>query len=267
MFKQVSKTALGAVIAFALSAAAADAALKSEKVVYKALGKEMTGYMVYDDALTGKRPGVIVVHEWWGHDGYARQRAEMLAAEGYTAFALDMYGTGKLAAHPKDAGAFAGEVYKTQGAMQGRFRAAYDLLSEHETVDASKLGAIGYCFGGNVVIDMAAAGMDLKGVVGFHASMNSVETPDRGRVKARVRVFNGAADPFIKPENRDAVAAKMAKAGADYEYVDYPGVLHGFTSPAATAKGEKFKIPLKYDMHADHDSWGRMLVFFEETFK
>ncbi|MEK9722213.1 MAG: dienelactone hydrolase family protein [Rhodospirillaceae bacterium] len=267
MFGHYANAALGAALLVGLGAAGAEAAIKTEKVVYNGGGKELTGYMAYDDAVQGKRPGVLVVHEWWGHDAYARRRAEMLAAEGYVAFALDMYGTGKHAMHPKDAGAFAGEVYKTQGAMQARFRAAYDLLGENAMVDAGKIAAIGYCFGGNVVIDMAAAGMNLKGVVGFHASMNSVETPRPGGVKAKVRVYNGADDPFIKPANRDAVAAKMAKASVDYEYVAYPGVVHGYTSMEATKNGEKFKLPLKYDFNADQDSWGRMLVFFGDVLK
>ncbi len=258
--------ALGLIVIAGFSVGSAEATLKAETVAYKVGDREFTGYLVYDDAFSGKRAGVIVVHEWWGHDEYARKRADMLAAEGYTAFALDMYGTGKLADHPEDAGAFAKEVIATKDAMHSRFKAAYDLLAEHETVDASKIAAIGYCFGGNVVLDMARAGMDLDGVVGFHASLTQTVEAKPGQVKAKVRVFNGADDPFIKPEDLKALKDGMEAAGADFEYVAYPEVVHSFTSPGATARGEKFNLPLKYDAAADEDSWEKTLAFFEEIF-
>jgi dienelactone hydrolase len=245
--------------------AAAEAGLKSETVTYQAGDQELTGYLVYDDAHTGKRPGVIVVHEWWGHDTYARTRADMLAAEGYTAFALDMYGSGRLADHPKDAGAMATEVVATKGLMQKRFLAALELLKKHPTVDASKVAAIGYCFGGNVILDMARAGIDLKAVAAFHASLTETIPAEPGKVKAVVRVFNGADDPFIKPEKLDALKKGMEIAGADFEYVAYPGVVHSFTSPSATERGERLKLPLKYDAEADADSWQRTMTLFEEV--
>lgn len=267
MFQGIAKVALGAIVVIGLNCGGVDAAIKSEKVTYKVGERELTGHLVYDDARTGKRPGVIVVHEWWGHDAYARSRADMLAAEGYTAFALDMYGTGRLADHPKDAGAFAGEVVKNKGVMHARFRAAYDLLKQHKTVDASKTAAIGYCFGGNVVLDMARAGVDLDGVVGFHASMTQTIEAKPGGVKAKVRVFNGADDPFVKPEKLKVFKEGMKAAGADFKYVAYPGVVHSFTSPGATERGKKFKLPLKYDAKADQDSWGQTLDFFQQIFK
>jgi len=266
MFKGFIKWALGALMVIGFGTGA-DAAIKSEKVKYKVGEREFTGHLVYDDARAGKRPGVIVVHEWWGHDAYARRRADMLAAEGYTALALDMYGTGRLADHPKDAKSFAVEVIKTKGAMHARFRAAYDLLRGHKTVDAARTAAIGYCFGGNVVLDMARAGVDLKGVVGYHASLTQTITAKPGALKAAVRVFNGADDPFIKPAKLSKLKAEMKSLGADFRYVAYPGVVHSFTSPGATARGEKLKLPLKYDLKADHDSWGQTLVFFQQIFK
>jgi len=267
MFKGLATAALGAALIVGSGAGGAYAAIKSEKVTYKVGDRELTGYLAYDDARSGKRPGIIVVHEWWGHDAYARRRAEMLAAEGYTALALDMYGTGRLAAHPKDAKTFAVEVIKTKGAMHARFRAAYDLLKGHKTVDASKTAAIGYCFGGNVILDMARAGVELDGVVGFHASLTQTIKAKPGAIKAKIRIFNGADDPFIKPAKLSALKSEMKALGADFEYTAYPGVVHSFTSPAATARGQKLKLPLRYDVRADHDSWGQTLVFFQRIFK
>ena len=267
MFSWITRAVLGTIVVLGLSIGNADAALKSEKVTYKVGDRELAGHLVYDDAITGPRPGVIVVHEWWGHDAYARRRADMLAAEGYTAFALDMYGTGKLADHPKDAGAFAKEVYKTKGAMHARFNAAYKLLKQHKMVDASKTAAIGYCFGANVILDMARAGVDLKGVAAFHASLTQSIEAKPGGVKAKVRVFNGADDPFIKPGKLKVLKEGMKAAGADFKYVAYPGVVHSFTSPMATERGRKLKLPLKYDAKADGDSWLQTMYFFREIFK
>ena len=267
MLGWITRAALGAMVVFGLSIGDADAGLKSETVTYKVGDRELTGYLVYDDARVGKRPGVLVVHEWWGHDAYARRRADMLARQGYTAFALDMYGTGRLADHPKDAGAFAKEVIKTKGVMHARFKAAYDKLKRHKTVDASRTAALGYCFGGNVVLDMARAGVDLKGVVAYHASLTQTIEAKPGGVKAKVRVFNGADDPFIKPEKLKVLKEGMKAAGADFEYISYPGVTHSFTNPKATEKGEKLKLPLKYDAKADEDSWRQTLSFLSEILK
>lgn len=263
----ITGAALSAIVVFVLSVGGANAALKSETVTYKVGDREFTGYLVYDDAIAGPRPGVVVVHEWWGHDAYARRRADMLAGQGYTAFALDMYGTGRLADHPKDAGAFAKEVIQTKDAMHARFKAAYDILKQHKTVDASKTAALGYCFGGNVVLDMARAGVDLKGVVAYHASLTQTIEAKPGGVKAKVRVFNGADDPFIKPEKLEVFKEGMKAAGADFEYVAYPGVTHSFTSPAATERGKQLSLPLKYDAKADEDSWSRTQSFLSEILK
>ncbi len=245
----------------------AHAGLKSEAVTYSVNGKEMTGYLVYDDSISGPRPGVVVVHEWWGHDEYARERAEKLAAEGYTAFALDMYGSGRLADHPKDAGAMMKEVIGHADVMKARFLAAKDVLKAHATVDGEKMGAVGYCFGGNVILDMARAGVELDAVAAFHASLTeTVPAAAPGSVKGKVRVFNGADDPFIKPENLTKLKDGMKAADADFEYIAYPGVVHSFTSKRATAKGEELNLPLKYDAAADADSWEQTLALFREAF-
>ncbi len=259
--------AIGAALIGVAAAGSAQAAVKGEVVKYSVDGQEFTSYIAHDDAISGKRPGVVVVHEWWGHDAYARKRAELLAARGYTAIALDMYGTGKQADHPKTAGAFMKEAIANADRMRSRFQAAYIELLQHATVDPDKTAAIGYCFGGKVVLDMARLGVDLDGVVSFHGNLTPIEKAKAGVTKAKVRVFNGADDKFVKPESISALRAEMARAGVDYKIVNYPGVVHSFTSPAATARGKKFKLPLAYNAKADGDSWRQTMNFFDEIFR
>jgi dienelactone hydrolase len=248
-----------------LFAFSAQAAIKTKEVVYKVGDAEFTGYLAYDDAVSGKRPGVLVVHEWWGHNAYARKRAEMLAELGYTALALDMYGTGKLAEHPKDAKALA-SVVREFSVAQARFNKAHELLKNEPTVDASKTAAIGYCMGGSIVLNMARSGADLDGVVSFHGSLGNRVPAEPGNVKAKIRVYNGAADPFVKPEHLAAFEAELKAAGADYEIKNYDGVKHSFTNPDADVYGPKFKLPLAYDKAADEDSWAGTQAFFKEIF-
>jgi dienelactone hydrolase len=181
-------------------ATTAAAAVQGEEVIYRGGDAELRGYLASDDSIQGKRPGILVVHEWWGHDEHARQRARMLAELGYTALAVDMYGEGKQASHPEDAGKFAGELRKNLPLAKERFTAALNLLREHPTVDSSRIAAIGYCFGGGVVLEMARAGIDLDGVVSFHGSLNTDNPARPGTVQARVLVLNGADDPFVAAE-------------------------------------------------------------------
>ena len=253
-------------LVFALSAVSAQAAIKTEVVKYKVGEAEFTGYIAYDDAITGKRPGVIVVHEWWGHNDYARSRAEKLAALGYTGFAVDMYGTGKLAAHPKDATAFMNSIMGDFNVAKARFEKAHALLKSHASVDGSKVAAIGYCMGGAIVLNMAKSGSDLKGVASFHGSLGPAVKAEPGKVTTKIRVYNGAADPFVSADSVKAFEAEMKAAGADYTFKNYPGVKHSFTNPGANKFGEKFKLPLVYDKAADEDSWAGMTAFFKEIF-
>ena len=245
----------------------AAAALKTSEVVYKVGDQSFTGYLAYDDAIKGKRPGVLVVHEWWGHNAYARTRAEMLAELGYTAFALDMYGSGKLADHPDDAKSFMQAVVSNMPEAEKRFDKAKSILQAQPTVDAGHIAAIGYCFGGGIVLHMARVGDDLDGVVSFHGSLGTEKPAEKGRVTARVRVFTGAADPFAPPELVTAFEQEMQQAGVDYRVQSYPGVKHSFTNPQADEFAKRFDMPLAYDKHADEDSWQRTQVFFEELFK
>jgi dienelactone hydrolase len=243
----------------------AHAAIKEEPVTYKDGETTMKGFIVYDDAAKGKRPGIVMVHEWWGITKHVHNEARKFAQQGYTAFIADMYGDAKTADNPKDAGALSGGVMKNPKAMESRFNAARDNLAKHASVDASKIGAVGYCFGGAVVINMARAGADLAGVAGFHASLG-LNTPPPSTVKAKVLVLNGADDPFVKPEQYATLKKEMEAAKADYRVVEYPGAVHAFTNPEATALGKKFNLPLRYDPKADKESKAEAAKFFAGVF-
>jgi dienelactone hydrolase len=257
---------IGASLALALGTV--QAAVREEPVTYKDGDTTMKGVVVYDDAVTAKRPGVIVVHEWWGITDHVRSEARKLAGQGYTAFVADMYGDGRTADNPKDAGALAGAVRKNPAVMQSRFDAAKDTLGRHATVDAGKVGAVGFCFGGSVVLDMARTGTDLAGVAAFHAGLGAAGPQAApGKMKARVLVMNGTDDPFIKPDTVVAFKKEMDSAKADYRYIDYPGALHAFTNPEATEKGKQFNLPLAYDAEADKQSKAEAAKFFAEVFR
>lgn len=246
--------------------ASVHASVKTEEVTYSAGGVNMKGYLAYDDAVKGKRPGVLVVHEWWGHNEYARKRARMLAELGYTALAVDMYGDGKQANHPNDAGKFANEVFQNIEGAKARFTAAMELLKQHKSVDATRIAAIGYCFGGGVVLHMARFGYDLKGVASFHGSLGTQTPAEKGKVKAAVLVCNGAADPFVSAEQVEGLKKEMQNAGVDFQYVAYEGAVHSFTNPDADENGKKFELPLAYNKAADEKSWADLQEFFKKIF-
>ncbi len=240
--------------------------VESEIINYSVDGQAFTGYIAWDDDIVGERPGIIVVHEWWGHNDYARRRADLLAANGYTAFALDMYGTGKLADHPNDAKAFMMESIETSERLLGRFEAALTILRTHWSVDPQQTAAIGYCFGGAVVLNMARAGIGLDGVVSYHGNLTPMVEPGETPLETKIQAYTGADDPFVPVDSVEAFKAEMDKLGADYEVVSYPGVLHSFTNPGADAVGAKFDLPLAYDAKADGDSWLGTLRFFDRMF-
>ena len=239
--------------------------VKGVEVEYATDSTQMKGYIAFDENMSEARPGILIVHEWWGHNDYVRERADMLAELGYTALAVDMYGDGKQAAHPDDAGKFAMSVMTNLPEAKERFNAALGLLKAHESVDANKIAAIGYCFGGSVALTMANSGYDLDAVAAFHSGVQLPVMPT-AELKARVLVCNGADDPFIAPESVDAFKTAMDSVGATYEYIAYPGVKHSFTSKGADANGEKFNLPLEYDAEADEKSWASLLSLFDEVF-
>lgn len=252
------------VLALCLAAFAAQAAVQGKEVSYQADGVTLKGYVSYDDAFKGRRPAVLVVHEWWGHNAYVRHRADMLAKLGYTALAVDMYGDGKLANHPDDAGKFATEVSQNMPMAKARFEAGMKLLKKHKTVDAKNMAAIGYCFGGGVVLNMARQGEDLKGVASFHGALDAVAPAHA--IRARIISFTGEEDVMITADKVAAFKAEMDAAKADYRVVTYPGVKHSFTNPDADELGKKFNLPLAYNAEADKDSWQQTTVFLREVF-
>jgi dienelactone hydrolase len=241
------------------------AGVTGKPVEYTVGDVTLRGYLALDESVTGTRPGVLVVHEWWGHNAYARKRAEMLAELGYVALAVDMYGDGKQASHPEDAGKFAMAVMKDMPAMQARFNAAMEFLRRNDAVDPKRIAAIGYCFGGGVVLAMARSGADLRGVVSFHGSLATTTPAEKGAVKARVLVCNGAADSFIPAEDIKAFKKEMTAAGASYRFISYPDAKHSFTNPEATGLGEEFMLPLAYNEKADKKSWADMRQFLQKA--
>lgn len=241
------------------------AGLVEKEVEYISDGTTMKGFLVYDENIKVKRPGVLVVHEWWGLNNYARKRARMLAELGYTALAIDMYGNGKTADHPDDAGKFASEIMSNIQTAQARFMAAYNFLKDHETTDPNNMAAVGYCFGGGVVLHMARVGTDLKAAASFHGGLQPMTTTERGKVKAFILVCNGADDPFITQEQIDAFKTEMDSAGVSYEFKNYPGSKHAFTNPEATENGKKFNLPIAYNEKADKESWEEMKAVFKKV--
>jgi dienelactone hydrolase len=207
-----------------------------------------------------------VVHEWWGHNEYARKRARMLAELGYTALAVDMFGNGKQADHPDDALKFATEVMQNLDAGEARFNAALGLLKNHPKTDAEQIAAIGYCFGGGVALHMARSGSDLDGVVSFHGGLESMFQAEPGSIKAKILVCHGADDPMMTAEQIEAFKKEMDEAGADYKFIAYEGATHSFTNPEADKYAEEFDLPLAYNAAADSASWQEMQTFFQEIF-
>jgi dienelactone hydrolase len=249
-----------------MGAACAQAKVVGEEVDYTDNGVTLKGYLAYDKDIKAKRPGVLVVHEWWGMNDYARKRARMLAGMGYTALAVDMYGDGKTASHPDDAGKFASMVSKNMPLEKSRFEAGMKLLESHKTVEKGQIAAIGYCFGGGVVLNMARLGEPLKAVASFHGTL-ATDTPAKpGVVKAKVAVFTGADDPFAPEAQVAAFGDEMKAAGVDYRLVSYPGAKHSFTNPDADRLGKQFNLPLAYNAAADKDSWKQLGEFLDSVF-
>jgi dienelactone hydrolase len=237
---------------------AAKADIRGDEITYESGGTVLKGYLAYDASQTAPRPGVLVVHEWWGHNDYVRERARLLAGMGYVAFALDMYGDGKLATHPDDAQKFMMEALADMPAATGRFMAAMEVLQNHASTDPEKIAAIGYCFGGAVVLHMARIGTDLDAVASFHGSLGTSTPASPGVVSAKVLVAHGADDPLVPPAEVEAFKAEMEAAGVDLTFVAYPGAVHSFTRPDATVVGEQFDMPLRYDESADKASWAEL---------
>jgi dienelactone hydrolase len=259
----VMKKALFIFLIGMLVALPAHAKVVSRSVEYKHGDTILQGYMAHDDAKVGKRPGVLVVHEWWGLNDYVRSRVNKLAQLGYVAFALDMYGKNVWTTDPSKAKELMGHL---QGSPLLRERANVGLaiLRHNQLVDTRKIAAIGYCFGGTTVLELAYGGADVAGVVSFHGGLTAPKPEDEGRIKAKILVLHGADDGFISSDAIAAFQEGMRKAKADWQMVYFGGAVHSFTNPGADKVGIK---GIAYNKKADERSWSYMQVFFREIFK
>jgi dienelactone hydrolase len=245
------------------------AAIKTQEIPYQSAdGTRLIGYYAYDDSINGPRPGVVVVHEWWGLNDYAKRRARDLAGLGYSALAIDMYGDGKNTEHPKDAMAFMQAALKDSSAASARFQAGLDLLKQQPQTDPQKLAAIGYCFGGAVVLNAARQGVPLEGVVSFHGALATQTPATPGTVKAKILVEHGALDSMVTAGNVATFKTEMDKAGADYQFVSLEGAKHGFSNPDADrlGHGEHGGPDIGYNKAADEKSWADMQAFLKKIF-
>lgn len=235
------------------------AGMEKKTVNYEVNGQNHVGFIASGAKQGEKKPGVLIVHEWWGHNDYAKKRAKMLAEQGYVAMSIDMYGDGKTADHPKDAGSFAKKAMNDFPLAKKRFEKALSVLKSRDDVDPDKIAAIGYCFGGGVVLNMARAGTDLDLVASFHGSLDSELEAKKQSFQPKVLVFNGAADPMVNDKSIKRFKKEMKSANVDFEFYNYEGAKHGFTNKKADQKGKKFGLPLAYDKKADQDSWNKLL--------
>ncbi len=249
-------------LTLALGPLAALAEIRTEAVRYQDGDQVLNGFIAYDDAITGQRPGVLVVHEWWGLNDYAKRRAEMLAGLGYVAFAADMYGDNKVTRHAADAKGWMMQITENQGAWQRRAIAGLDALKASDKVDADRLAAIGYCFGGATVMQLAYAGADLDGVVSFHGSLPPATPEEQKQIKASVLIAHGEKDVMVPPERVAAFQQALDAAGADWQMVVYAGAKHGFTNAGASEYGID---GIAYDPKADARSWALMQDFLAEV--
>jgi dienelactone hydrolase len=240
--------------------------IHTEEINYSADGIDMQGYIAWNSEQDGPRPGVLVAHEWWGCNDYAKRRARMLARAGYTGLAIDLYGGGINAANPEEAGQLmTGRLDDMEG-TRTRFNAALETLKTHEKVDATRTGAIGYCFGGGVVTHMARMGAALNVVGSFHGAvgMAAVDGPDH--IDCQVMVYNGEADVLIGDDQIDGFREQMEKTAARYQFIQLPGALHGFSNPMASTNAKKYGLPLAYNALADESSWAHIRLTFEHVF-
>jgi dienelactone hydrolase len=258
------QTLLIVLVLAAVFTAPTHAALKTQVIDYKDGDVALQGYLAFDDAKAAARaPGVLVIHEWWGHNEYGRKRAEQLAGLGYVAFALDMYGKGVTADNPQDAMKLATPFYQDRNLMRSRAMAGLNALKDQKNVDGKRIAAIGYCFGGTTALELARGGADLAAVVSFHGGLDFPSADEAKNIKGRVLVCTGADDPMVTPDKVDAFEDQLRKANVDYAINVYGGALHGFTNPAA----DSHNIPaIKYNAKADKRSWEAMREWFREAF-
>ena len=254
---------ISTILTLILITGTAAAKVVTQPITYTHDDVSLEGYLAYDDAASQKAPGVLVVHEWWGLNDYARSRAEKLAEMGYVAFALDMYGKGKSTEHPDQAAAWMKEVNGNMDAWLKRAMAGLDVLKKQPQVDTTRLAAIGYCFGGATVQVLAYGGADLKGVASFHGSLIPPSAEQAGQTRAKIFIGHGAEDPMNKPEAITTYVNAMNASSIDWQMIVYGGTRHSFTNPDADKRG---MAALAYSPSADRRSWQHMTFFFNELF-
>ncbi len=240
--------------------------ISEENVTYKDDTVTLNGFIAYDQSTAARRPAVLVLPEWWGIVDYTKERAKQLAQLGYIAMAVDMYGNGKVANDPTEAGNMAMPFYQNPQMAKQRVEAALNELKKHAQTDTSRIAAIGYCFGGSMVLNTAKLGEDFKAVVSFHGGLEGVPA-NKDLLKAKVLVCHGENDSFVPKAQVDAFRKQMDSIGADYTFKSYPGATHAFTNPNATETGKKFNLPIEYNAAADSTSWNDMKEFFGRTLK
>lgn len=250
-------------LSLAVAVAAQEKPVKSKTLEYKEGETVCEGYLAWPDGVTGKVPGVIVVHEWMGLGEYSKKRADQLAAMGYVALAADIYGKGVRAANQEEAAKLAGKYRGDRKLLRARIVAALDALRAQESVDSSRIAAIGYCFGGSTVLELARAGADVAGVVSFHGGLKTDMPAEKGTVKAKVLALHGADDPYVPADEVAGFEKEMRDAGIDWQLVAYGGAVHSFTNPGAGSDASKGAA---YNEPADRRSWEAMKAFFAELF-
>lgn len=251
------------VLAVLVVAALCPAGIKQEMMEYKQADATLKSEVFYDDATSDKRPGILVVPEWWGLNDYARSRARQLAELGYVAMAVDVYGDGFVTNDAATAGQYAGRLKNNRALLRARVKAALEQLRLNTHVDPSRTAAIGYCFGGTAVLELARSGANVGGVVSFHGGLDA-PTPADTPIMARVLVCHGGDDAFVKPEEMAAFQDEMRKGDVDWQINVYGGAVHSFTNPDADKAGIQ---GVKYNASADQRSWRAMKQFFDELFR
>lgn len=240
------------------------AAIQTKTVEYKQGDTTLEGVLVWDDAISGRRPGVLIVHQWLGLTDYEKRRATMLAQLGYVAFCADIYGKGVRPKNTQEAGVEATKYKTDRALLRERVNAGLTVLKQNDLVDPRRVAAIGYCFGGTTVLELARSGAEVVGVVSFHGGLDSPAPADGKNIKCKILACHGADDPFVSAKDLAAFEDELRAAKVDWQLIQYGGAVHSFTQPMAGNDNSKGAA---YNEKADQRSWQAMKDFFAEIFK